>query len=200
MNTSTKKKSVKKSIENRRRSQIEIVAGRLGKTLLDLDEISKEMREIRDDLEQEINETRWIDYRLVWDEDAQKHFLAEWLHDHLISLGLKPDKQRNDCLSLVFKWVNHVREMVPRKKEPRQIFMGACRKLLCLLLVATSSFLETGGCSSRPSFFSFALFCCRPRFGDELHAPRSRTIQSVEDRPSQTPTASSERTTIKNTN
>ena len=107
MNTSTKKKSVKKSIENRRRSQIEIVAGRLGKTLLDLDEISKEMREIRDDLEQEINETRWIDYRLVWDEDAQKHFLAEW-HDHLISLGLKPDKQRNDCLSLVFKWVNHI--------------------------------------------------------------------------------------------
>ena len=66
------------------------------------------MREIRDDLEQEINETRWIDYRLVWDEDAQKHFLAEW-HDHYrISLGLKPDKQRIYCLSLVFKWVNHI--------------------------------------------------------------------------------------------
>ena len=95
------------AVENRRRSQIGMVTGRLCRTLLDLDELSREVRKIHNDLEQEVNEARWIDYRLVWDEDAQRHFLAEW-HDHLIGLGLKPDRQRDFCLSLVFKWVNRI--------------------------------------------------------------------------------------------
>ena len=94
-------------VENKKPSQVAMVAGRLCRTLLDLDKLSKDVKEIHTDLEKEIKKAGWIDYKLVWDEDAQKHFLAEW-HDHLIGLGLKPGRQRDLCLSLVFKWVNRI--------------------------------------------------------------------------------------------
>ena len=71
-------------------------------------------------VQEQVREAQWIDYGLVWDDDAQNYFLAEW-HDFLIALGLNPDTDRHKCLDLLFKRVNRVRE---EKNQAKRVING----------------------------------------------------------------------------